>query len=132
MAANIPEINSSDFQYTLQNPAGETILKKEDIQGNPRIIYFKSTGETRKFYFTINRQVSHFIHFNSTGDKIYTVLYGKNQEYAVFFYNSLEWLTRLIYYKANGNHTVTIFRRMKRAVVIEYDKSGSILSQSEY
>lgn len=125
-------INAAEFSFTLANPAGETVAQNGNDSGNVRVLYFTGTGETRKFFYNPAGGISHFIHINANGEKIYTVIFGKKKDYAVFFYNSLEWLTRIIYYRANGSRTVTLFRKMKSALVIEYDKSGSLLSQSEY
>ena len=106
------------------------IIQIEKTNIKPRVVLFKD-GTIRKFYFA-NGKLSFFVHFSPYGTMKYKFIPFPKNEYVVYYYNQFEWITKLVYFKNCGSKTVTHFRRMQRAYIVEYNKNGKIIFSGEY
>ncbi len=113
-----------------KNPPKGKIVKQPDIYGAPLVVWFKS-GATRYFYLQKNKLLF-FIHVDFSGNKEYKFVPGSNGEYSVYYFNEYEWIKRIEYYKNDGTKTITLIRRMKRALIKEYDEKGILIKVSVY
>lgn len=113
-----------------KNPNGGHVASNDNSQNNFITEYYPD-GSRRKF-FIINNDLKYFFHYAPDGRLIFKFIYINKKEYAVIYFNEFEWLTKILFKKQDGSKTLTIFRRMKNAIVLQYNKYGKLKNQYSY